>query len=76
MQVLAERDINSVMIEGGAETLNAFIREGLWDEARIFHSQTALQTGVSAPEAPGQLSEFINIGDNVLERRVPGHLKL
>jgi len=30
------QDIQSVIIEGGAHTLNSFINEGLWDEARVF----------------------------------------
>jgi diaminohydroxyphosphoribosylaminopyrimidine deaminase/5-amino-6-(5-phosphoribosylamino)uracil reductase len=30
------QDIQSVIIEGGAHTLNSFINAGLWDEARIF----------------------------------------
>lgn len=35
-QYLYDKDINSVIVEGGARTLNTFIDEDLWDEAHIF----------------------------------------
>ncbi|MEB0249424.1 MULTISPECIES: bifunctional diaminohydroxyphosphoribosylaminopyrimidine deaminase/5-amino-6-(5-phosphoribosylamino)uracil reductase RibD [unclassified Mucilaginibacter] len=43
------QDIQSVIIEGGAHTLNSFIDAGLWDEARIFTGASVLQTGIKAP---------------------------
>ena len=33
-----KRRIQSVIIEGGANTIQQFIEEDLWDEARVFHS--------------------------------------
>ena len=50
--VLAElykRKIQSVIIEGGTQTLNSFIVENCWDEARVFQSETSFQTGIAAP---------------------------
>jgi diaminohydroxyphosphoribosylaminopyrimidine deaminase/5-amino-6-(5-phosphoribosylamino)uracil reductase len=52
------QDIQSVIIEGGAYTLKAFIEAGLWDEARIFTGKTNLQKGVNAPAVIGQSEEF------------------
>ncbi|MBI1193001.1 MAG: bifunctional diaminohydroxyphosphoribosylaminopyrimidine deaminase/5-amino-6-(5-phosphoribosylamino)uracil reductase RibD [Bacteroidetes bacterium] len=72
LQALAEREINSLMVEGGAETLKAFIREGLWDEARVFASQTVLHDGVPAPLAPGQRTESLTIGKDMLMCWTPG----
>lgn len=46
---LHEANILSLIVEGGAELLNSFIREGLWDEARIFETENVLQEGVPAP---------------------------
>ncbi len=43
------QDIQSVIIEGGAHTLNSFIEAGLWDEARIFTGKTVLGQGIKAP---------------------------
>lgn len=47
--VLWKHQINSVIIEGGAQTLQTFINENLWDEARIFISEVEFNSGVKAP---------------------------
>ena len=49
------RGISSIIIEGGAKTLQTFINEGLWDEARIFIGQTEFKEGVKAPQLKGKL---------------------
>jgi diaminohydroxyphosphoribosylaminopyrimidine deaminase/5-amino-6-(5-phosphoribosylamino)uracil reductase len=47
------QDIQSVIIEGGAHTLNTFIEAGLWDEARIFTGFGVLGQGIKAPYITG-----------------------
>ena len=53
--ILHSRDINSIIIEGGAKTLQTFIDENLWDEARIFTRTTTFKNGIKAPEFYGKL---------------------
>ncbi|WP_424963042.1 bifunctional diaminohydroxyphosphoribosylaminopyrimidine deaminase/5-amino-6-(5-phosphoribosylamino)uracil reductase RibD [Ekhidna sp.] len=52
---LHERKIQSVIIEGGSQTLNSFINEDCWDEARIFSSETTFGKGIAAPEIKGEV---------------------
>ncbi|MCO5934974.1 bifunctional diaminohydroxyphosphoribosylaminopyrimidine deaminase/5-amino-6-(5-phosphoribosylamino)uracil reductase RibD [Mucilaginibacter sp. RB4R14] len=60
------QDIQSVIIEGGAHTLNSFIDAGLWDEARIFTGASVLQTGIKAPMVTGiKISEQTIGADNL-----------
>jgi len=59
------QDIQSVIIEGGAYTLNTFIEAGLWDEARIFTGKTNLQKGIKAPVIYGEAEEFKIGADNL-----------
>ncbi len=59
-------DIQSVMIEGGVQTLNHFIAAGLWDEARIFTSPTTWETGIKAPLIKGNVIEKLQIGADTL----------
>ena len=47
---LHKRQIQSVIVEGGAATLNAFIKAGLWDEARVFRAKTCFGNGLKAPQ--------------------------
>ena len=53
--VLHEKNIQSVIIEGGAQTLQTFINENLWDEAGIFTGDVFLKNGVIAPKLSGHL---------------------
>ncbi|WP_304141377.1 bifunctional diaminohydroxyphosphoribosylaminopyrimidine deaminase/5-amino-6-(5-phosphoribosylamino)uracil reductase RibD [Mesoflavibacter zeaxanthinifaciens] len=52
---LHQHNINSVIIEGGAKTLQTFINENLWDEARIFIGKTEFKSGTKAPQINGRL---------------------
>jgi diaminohydroxyphosphoribosylaminopyrimidine deaminase/5-amino-6-(5-phosphoribosylamino)uracil reductase len=52
MNILYQRNITSVLVEGGAETLNHFIAAGMWDEARIFNAPMHFRGGIKAPVIP------------------------
>lgn len=61
------QDIQSVIIEGGAYTLNTFIEAGLWDEARIFTGPSNLIKGIKAPKIEGTLAQEILSGTDKLQ---------
>jgi len=46
---LYQEGIQSVIIEGGTQTLQHFINANLWDEARVFKGTPYLKEGVKAP---------------------------
>lgn len=54
-EVLHNQNINSVIIEGGAQTLQTFIHENIWDEARVFTGEGSFDDGVKAPQFSGKL---------------------
>lgn len=60
-------EIQSVIVEGGAQTLQGFIDAGLWDEARVFKGQISIASGIKAP-AFGQQHQFREtiLGDELL----------
>ena len=45
-----EKNILSILVEGVQKTLQSFIENNLWDEVRIFTSNTDLLEGVKAPQ--------------------------
>jgi diaminohydroxyphosphoribosylaminopyrimidine deaminase/5-amino-6-(5-phosphoribosylamino)uracil reductase len=47
--VVYQMGLQSVIIEGGRQTLQTFIDDQLWDEARIFKSDKILGEGIPAP---------------------------
>lgn len=67
MTRLYDAGIVSVIVEGGAQILQSFIADGLWDEARIFTGDTVLQHGLPAPLiAGGDLVHTSKIGNDAL----------
>ncbi len=46
---LYEKGIQSLIVEGGAKTLQTFIDAEMWDEARIFTTKEKLGNGISSP---------------------------
>ena len=49
---LYQDGIQSVIIEGGTRTLETFLLENLWDEARIFKGTNRFENGIAAPRLP------------------------
>lgn len=66
-KLLHKRQINSVIIEGGRQTLQTFIDENIWDEARVFSGNAVFKEGVKAPKFNAKLISEIKIMDDVLK---------
>lgn len=58
--------LQSIIVEGGAHTLNEFIREGLWDEARVFCSDVRFEKGIEAPVLRSSFIKEEKIGNDRL----------
>ena len=67
LQELYKQNIQSLIIEGGAKTLQSFIDEKLWDEARIFTASTILVEGVKSPNIKGEIVFETDVGEDHLE---------
>ena len=65
--ILHKKNINSVIIEGGAKTLQTFIDESLWDEARVFIGQPEFKAGLKAPKLKGKLISESKINTDILK---------
>ena len=64
---LWEQNIGSLLVEGGAKTINNFLAEGYWDEARIFTAENKFGEGIPAPSIEDEASEEQNIlGDRLI----------
>ncbi|MFZ4262657.1 bifunctional diaminohydroxyphosphoribosylaminopyrimidine deaminase/5-amino-6-(5-phosphoribosylamino)uracil reductase RibD [Sphingobacterium sp. HJSM2_6] len=59
-------DIQSLIIEGGAKTLQLFIDAGLWDEARIFIAPVNWEEGMPAPQWKGTLLSETKVASDTL----------
>lgn len=60
-----ELNIQSLIVEGGAKTLQSFIDAGIWDEARIITNiKMNIGDGLSAPVINGQLVSQYFLGND------------
>ena len=64
---LYKQNIQSLIIEGGAKTLQSFIDKNLWDEARIFTANKTLVEGVKSPNIEGEIIYETAINEDKLE---------
>jgi diaminohydroxyphosphoribosylaminopyrimidine deaminase / 5-amino-6-(5-phosphoribosylamino)uracil reductase len=56
LNALFQLSINSVLVEGGAQLLQSFINENLWDEARVITNTTLhISEGIQAPTLASHL---------------------
>jgi diaminohydroxyphosphoribosylaminopyrimidine deaminase/5-amino-6-(5-phosphoribosylamino)uracil reductase len=65
--ILYNKDIQSVIIEGGSKTIQHFINANLWDEARIFIGNKNFNKGIKAPRLKGRLISEEQIKQDVLK---------
>ena len=66
-KVLQKHNIQSVIVEGGTQTLQTFIDENLWDEALVFIGDNNFEKGVKAPVFNGKISSEEYIKNDVLK---------
>ncbi len=53
--ILYNYNIQSIIIEGGKQTLQSFIDKNLWDEARVFTGNTTFGNGIKKPILTGKI---------------------
>ena len=60
---LFKRNIQSVLVEGGSRTLQYFIIDNVWDEARVIVGDVKFSDGIKAPvmnKVPSRAHQFSN----------------
>ena len=63
---LYNKNIQSIIVEGGSKTIENFINKGVWDEARIIQNSKKLNDGIKSPKINGRLkNEFQLMDDNI-----------
>jgi diaminohydroxyphosphoribosylaminopyrimidine deaminase/5-amino-6-(5-phosphoribosylamino)uracil reductase len=66
-EVLYKYQIQSVIIEGGSQTIQHFIEANLWDEAYVFVGKVTFNKGLKAPELEKTPFEIKEISNDVLK---------
>ena len=63
--ILYKYGIQSIVVEGGRQTLQNFIEDNLWDEARVFIGNIHLKSGLKAPIINGNFQTRNLIDDQL-----------
>ncbi len=66
LEDLYTRKIMSVIVEGGTHLLNTILKEGVWDEVRLFQAPVKFVKGIVAPVVNGILIGEEKIGEDQL----------
>ncbi|HBK84135.1 MAG TPA: bifunctional diaminohydroxyphosphoribosylaminopyrimidine deaminase/5-amino-6-(5-phosphoribosylamino)uracil reductase RibD [Flavobacterium sp.] len=66
LTILLKHNIQSVIIEGGAQTIQTFIDTNVWDEARIFVNEVEFKSGTKAPTIKGKIISKTTILNDTL----------
>ena len=66
VQLLHQHNLQSLIIEGGSRTLQTFIDENLWDEARIIEGNTNFKEGIRSPILTGKVIQKTKIQNDLL----------
>ena len=68
---LVEYQIQSVIVEGGAQILQSFIYDKLWDEARIFIGNATFGEGLRAPKIKGIIDNYEFLKEDIVKIMKP-----
>ena len=75
MSVLFEKNIQSLIVEGGTKTIQKFIDQNLWDEARTFISTKKINDGVKSPLLNNIIENRIHLEKDELQISTPSRKK-
>ena len=76
-KILFEEHIQSLIVEGGRQTLQSFIDVNLWDEARVFVGDVFFEEGIKAPKLPFSVydeSRILNTKLHIFQNTVQSKL--
>ena len=67
-QLYIKKDIGRLLVEGGSQTINSFLKPNLWDEAIVINTRQNLIDGVKAPNVQGRLIKGWQLGDDMIQK--------
>jgi diaminohydroxyphosphoribosylaminopyrimidine deaminase / 5-amino-6-(5-phosphoribosylamino)uracil reductase len=67
MSWLYSQGVQSLLVEGGRQLLEAFIKNGCWDESRVFTGKKNFGSGITAPAIRDIVPEKYLVREDVLQ---------
>ena len=63
---LKKINVMSLIVEGGKETINHFLKLNYWNEARVIVGNKEFKNGLKSPEIDKKYSVVQNIGKDII----------
>jgi|ERR1035437_5656167 diaminohydroxyphosphoribosylaminopyrimidine deaminase/5-amino-6-(5-phosphoribosylamino)uracil reductase len=73
LKELYNRNIQSLIVEGGSTLLNSFLINNYWDESRVFVGKIILGKGIKAPEISGNYKQSEPIENDLFQVVINRH---
>lgn len=67
LHYLYDQKIGNLLVEGGRQLLDSFIKQALWDEARVLTGNSYLYDGIVAPIMPQSPQQSLTLDDNRMD---------
>ena len=67
LKKMHQEKIGTLLVEGGAQLLQSFIDQDLWQEARVFKGNKYLKKGILAPHLPVSSSKTFEIENDFIK---------
>ena len=64
---LYKNNIQSVIVEGGTKTQSTFIKDGIWDEARIIQSSKTIIEGLKSPKIQSNIIKEFQLSNDKIK---------
>ena len=64
---LYQHELSSVIIEGGASTIQHFIDEGFWDEARVIEGNIKFKEGIICPKLNSEKHSSLELNTDTIK---------
>jgi diaminohydroxyphosphoribosylaminopyrimidine deaminase/5-amino-6-(5-phosphoribosylamino)uracil reductase len=67
LDVLYQKGIQSLIVEGGRQLINSFLQQNLWDEARQLQGNVIFGKGLPSPAIAANPDKTETFGDNTIK---------
>lgn len=71
LKIFHDHSVYKLIVEGGKELLDSFIKNELWDEALVIRSNRKMDGNVKAPKITGSLKSVRKIGSDTIYNLLP-----
>ncbi len=71
LKILFAEGIYILLVEGGAKLLKSFVKNELWDEARIIKTPKNIEEGIKAPTVEGKLVQQWRFDEDYILKILP-----